>query len=64
MTFLDHDGVYGKPMKLDFCLRLRVEKKFDSVEALGRQIKIDIQRTRKYLRRLKKSGQEEEQCPQ
>lgn len=59
-----HDDAYGKPMELDFCLRLRAEKKFDSVEALGRQIKIDIQRTRKYLRRLKKPGQEEEQCPQ
>ncbi|MEE8161634.1 MAG: bifunctional riboflavin kinase/FAD synthetase [Acidobacteriota bacterium] len=59
-----HENVYGKPMEVDFCLRLRAERKFDSVEALGRQIETDIQRTRKYLRRLKQLGKEEEQCPQ
>lgn len=45
--------VYGKAMGLDFCFRLRGEKKFSGVEALSQQIRIDVEQARTYLGRLK-----------
>jgi riboflavin kinase/FMN adenylyltransferase len=54
---LDTDrDVYGKSMGLDFCFRLRGEKKFSGVEALSQQIRIDVEQARTYLGRLKKLG--------
>ena len=48
---LDFDGnLYGEPIKLEFCVRLRKEKKFDSVETLKQQIQFDIKRCRKYMK--------------
>ena len=56
---LDRDiNIYEKSMGLDFCFRLRGEKKFSSVEALSQQIRIDIEQARTYLDRLKKLGRE------
>lgn len=40
--------IYGKSVRLDFYLRLRAEKKFESVEALHKQIERDVALTRKY----------------
>ncbi|MFQ5928216.1 MAG: bifunctional riboflavin kinase/FAD synthetase [Acidobacteriota bacterium] len=57
---LDFDeNVYGKPMKLEFCLRLRAEKKFENVRDLRKQIGRDVQETRKYAARLAKILKEE-----
>jgi riboflavin kinase/FMN adenylyltransferase len=41
--------IYGKEVKLEFIARLRDELKFDSVEALIKQIHADIARTREIL---------------
>lgn len=47
---LDCGGdLYGKHMMLDFCLRLRAEKKFDGVAPLKKQIEKDIEQARKYF---------------
>ncbi len=46
------ENIYGKPMKLDLCFRLRTEKKFYGVEDLKRQIAKDVQRTRSYMKKL------------
>ncbi len=47
------ENVYGKSMKLDFCFRLRSEKKFKGVDELQKQIGKDVEETRKYLKRIK-----------
>lgn len=48
---LDFEGdLYGKSVQLEFCVRLRKEKKYDSVDGLRRQIQLDIGRCRKYMR--------------
>lgn len=53
---LDFEGnLYGKALLLDFCLRLRAERKFESVERLKRQIEKDIHVTRKYMARANRS---------
>ena len=50
---LDYDGdLYGKSTSVDFCLRLRAERQFESVDALRRQIERDVAQTRKYLDRI------------
>ena len=46
------ENIYGKHMKLDLCFRLRAEKKFDGVQDLKRQIGKDVQRTRRYMKKL------------
>ncbi|RPI25564.1 MAG: bifunctional riboflavin kinase/FAD synthetase [Acidobacteria bacterium] len=47
---LDFKGdLYGTTVSLDFCLRLRAEKRFESVDSLKKQIAKDIAVTRKYL---------------
>lgn len=45
-------NLYGKPMKLSFCFRLRDEKKFENVEALTGQIRSDIDAIRRYTGRI------------
>ena len=51
--FLDfEENIYGKHMKLDLCFRVRAEKKFDGVEDLKRQIGKDVERTRRYMKKL------------
>ena len=49
-------------MMLDFCLRLRDEKKFENIDALKKQIERDVARTRKYLNRLTPILKEEISC--
>lgn len=51
-TFLlDFDGdLYGKRIRLEFCRRLRDEKKFDSPQALKEEIQHNILQTRDYFR--------------
>ncbi len=47
---LDFDrDIYGEMMRLEFVARLRDEMKYDSVDALIKQIHIDVQQTRKIL---------------
>ncbi len=46
------ENIYGSSMKLDFCFRLRAEKKFTGVDELKKQIGRDVEATRKYLRRV------------
>jgi riboflavin kinase/FMN adenylyltransferase len=44
---LDFDGdLYGKNLTLEFLERLRGERRFDSVEALVDQMRLDVERTR------------------
>jgi riboflavin kinase/FMN adenylyltransferase len=48
---LDFEGnLYGKPIQLEFCVRLRGEKKYENVETLKKQIQLDINRCKKYTR--------------
>ena len=62
---LDFDeDLYGRPMKLDFCFRLRAEKKFANVSELQKQIGRDVEETRRYLRRIKGIGKEEDSAHQ
>jgi riboflavin kinase/FMN adenylyltransferase len=47
---LDFDrDIYGEVIRLDFVARLRDELKYDSVDALIRQIRIDVEQTRTLL---------------
>jgi len=47
---LDFDReIYGEVMQLEFAARLRDELKYDSVEALIRQIELDVKQTREIL---------------
>ena len=50
---LDFDGdLYGRRVELSFSVRLRAEKKFESVEALKRQIGADVENARRKLEAL------------
>jgi riboflavin kinase / FMN adenylyltransferase len=50
---LDYDGdLYGTDMSLDFCTRLRAEKRFSSRDELRKQIAKDIELTRKYVAKV------------
>jgi riboflavin kinase/FMN adenylyltransferase len=47
---LDFDGdLYDQPLRVDFCKRLRGEKRFDSVETLVEQMDRDVEQTRSLL---------------
>ena len=47
---LDFDrDIYGEMMRLEFVARLRDELKYDSVEALIKQIHVDVEQTREIL---------------
>ncbi len=47
---LDFDrNIYGEMLRLEFIARLRDELKYDSVEALIRQIRLDVEHTRRIL---------------
>jgi riboflavin kinase/FMN adenylyltransferase len=47
---LDFDGdLYGQPARVRFVERLRGEERFDSVEALVKQIERDVAETRRML---------------
>lgn len=47
---LDFDReIYGEVIQLEFAARLRDELKYDSVEALIRQIELDVKQTREIL---------------
>ncbi len=47
---LDFDGdLYGHHLDVEFCARVREEKKFESLEMLKQQIAIDVQRVREYF---------------
>ena len=60
---LDFEGnLYGKLIRLEFCVRLRKETKFDSVDALKRQIQRDIERCRNYRRQVE-PFLEKKPCP-
>jgi riboflavin kinase/FMN adenylyltransferase len=43
------DDVYGRPVKLEFLLRLREERRFPGTDALVAQIRKDIARARRYF---------------
>ena len=42
-------NLYGKSIRVEFCTRLRDERKFDSLQALQSAIEADIRRTRDYF---------------
>lgn len=51
---LDFEGdLYGKSVKLEFCLKLRDERRFESPENLASQISRDLKRARRYEARRK-----------
>ena len=43
------DDLYGKVLRVEFWKRLRDEKKFDSVDTLVEQMKLDVEATREVL---------------
>lgn len=47
------DNLYGEKIKVSFCMRLREERRFESVRALTDQIKHDLARTRAYAVKTK-----------
>lgn len=47
--FTDWRDFYSKPIRLHFYERIREQRKFDSPEALGRQIQIDVESARGIL---------------
>ena len=51
-TFLlGFDGdLYGQEIRLEFCRRLRGERKFDSLEELRDEIRRNIRQTEEYFR--------------
>lgn len=50
---LNFDGnLYGRSLRLDFCLRLREERKFANIDALKRQMQKDIQRITRYSKHV------------
>jgi riboflavin kinase / FMN adenylyltransferase len=52
---LDYEGdLYGMDMSLEFCTRLRTEKRFDSPDELRKQIAKDIALTREYVARIER----------
>ncbi len=54
---LDYDGdLYGSQLTLEFVQRLRDEERFDSVEALQRQVDRDVAQTRAILGAERKTG--------
>jgi riboflavin kinase / FMN adenylyltransferase len=49
---LDYDGnLYGQPVRVEFVARLRDQEKFDSVDDLIAQMKLDVDLTREILAR-------------
>ncbi|HSR68655.1 MAG TPA: bifunctional riboflavin kinase/FAD synthetase [Acidobacteriota bacterium] len=46
------EEVYGLPVNLQFCCRLREEKRFDGLKSLTEQIKKDSRRALRYLRQV------------
>lgn len=47
---IDFSGdLYGKELTVEFCKLLRTEKKFDSIEALRRQISLDVEQAKEYF---------------
>ncbi|RPJ61639.1 MAG: bifunctional riboflavin kinase/FAD synthetase [Acidobacteria bacterium] len=49
---LDFNGdLYGTTISIDFCARLRAERRFESLDSLKKQIAKDINLARKYLSR-------------
>ena len=53
-TYLfDFSGsLYGQEMTLEFCFRLRDEKRFEGLEALTKQVQVDILRCGRYFERI------------
>lgn len=51
----DFDGdLYGREVRLGFCMRLRSEKRFENLDALVKQIGRDVRRMRVYGRRVER----------
>jgi riboflavin kinase/FMN adenylyltransferase len=45
---LDFEGdLYGHTLRVDFVARLRGERRFDTVEALIAQMRVDVEQTRR-----------------
>lgn len=51
------ENLYGKGVRLDFCLRLRGERKFPGPDALKKQIEKDVRQARKYWARCPQPAQ-------
>ncbi len=48
--FADHDlDLYGQYLRVEFLYKIRDEKKFDSIEALKKQIEVDVAVAREYV---------------
>lgn len=47
-----NQNIYGKPIRVNFIRRLRDEIKFDGIDALADQIRLDIQKARQILNQL------------
>jgi riboflavin kinase/FMN adenylyltransferase len=44
-----NQDIYGRHLRVEFCKKLRDEKKFDSFELLRQQIALDVQQARQYF---------------
>ncbi len=42
-------NIYGKHLEVEFCKKLRPEQRFESLEQLGQQIKLDVAAAREYF---------------
>jgi len=61
---LDFDGdLYGAYVSVNFLLKLRDEKRFDTVEAMRRQILVDIEQVREYFQRPSTRGRRAQKSP-
>jgi len=61
---LDFDGdLYGAYVSVNFLLKLRDEKRFDTVEEMRRQILVDIEHAREYFQGPLTTGQRAQKSP-
>jgi len=61
---LDFDGdLYGAYVSVNFLLKLRDEKRFDTVEEMRRQILVDIEQAHEYFQRPSTRGQRAQKSP-
>lgn len=48
--------LYGRSVALEFCFRLRAERRFSGLDALKDQISKDVERTRRYFERTRRKA--------
>lgn len=49
------ENIYGRHLRLEFCLKLRSEKRFADLSTLVAQMKLDVAAVRRYARRISRN---------